>query len=132
MNATTTENRTNVLSASTLMGDKVVNPQGEHLGEIKELMIDPQTGHVGYAVLSFGGFLGMGDKLFAIPFRALVLQADRKEFVLDVPKDKLKTAPGFDKNEWPKSANRQWGTEIHTFYGVSPYWEVTPARATSR
>ena len=129
---TITETRTNVLSTSTLMGDKVVNPQGEHLGEIKELMIDPQTGHVGYAVLSFGGFLGMGDRLFAIPFRALELKADRKEFVLDVAKDKLKTAPGFDKNEWPKSANRQWGTEIHTFYGVTPYWEGTPARATNQ
>ena len=132
MNTTTTENRTNVMSASTLMGDKVVNPQGEHLGEIKELMIDPQTGHVGYAVLSFGGFLGMGDRLFAIPFRALQLKADRKEFVLDVAKDKLQTAPGFDKNDWPKSANRQWGTEIHTFYGVSPYWEGTPTPATNR
>lgn len=129
---TATEIRTNVVSASTLMGDKVVNQQGEHLGEIKELMIDPQTGHVGYAVLSFGGFLGMGDKLFAIPFRALELKADRKEFVLNVPKDKLKTAPGFDKNEWPKSADRQWGTEIHTFYGTTPYWEVTPVHATTR
>jgi len=129
---TITEPRMNVLSTSTLLGDRVVNPQGEHLGEIKELMIDPQTGHVGYAVLSFGGFLGMGDKLFAIPFRALELNADRKEFVLNVPKDKLKTAPGFDKNEWPKSADRQWGTEIHTFYGTTPYWESTPARVTDR
>lgn len=124
---TATENRTTVLSAKTLMGDKVVNPQGEHLGEIKELMIDPQTGHVGYAVLSFGGFLGMGDKLFAIPFRALALNADQKEFVLNVPKDKLKSAPGFDKSNWPKSADRQWGTEIHTFYGMTPYWETAPA-----
>ncbi len=129
---TATATRMNVLSASTLMGDKVVNPQGEHLGEIKELMIDPQTGHVGYAVLSFGGFLGMGDKLFAVPFRSLELKAERKEFVLNVPKDKLKTAPGFNKNEWPKSADRQWGTEIHTFYGVTPYWEATPARTTDR
>jgi len=124
---TATENRMTVLSTKTLLGDKVVNPQGEHLGEIKELMIDPQTGHVGYAVLSFGGFLGMGDKLFAIPFRALELNAGQKEFVLNVPKDKLKTAPGFDKSEWPKSTDRQWGTEIHTFYGTTPYWETTPA-----
>jgi sporulation protein YlmC with PRC-barrel domain len=120
---TTTETRNTVISASTLMGDKVVNPQGEQLGDIKELMIDPQTGHVGYAVLSFGGFLGMGDKLFAIPFSALELKADRNEFVLNVPKDKLKSAPGFDKNDWPKSADRQWGTDIHTFYGATPYWE---------
>lgn len=124
---TTSENRKTVLSTKTLLGDKVLNPQGEHLGEIKELMIDPQTGHVGYAVLSFGGFLGMGDKLFAVPFRALELNAGQKEFVLNVPKDKLKTAPGFDKSEWPKSADRRWGTEIHTFYGTTPYWESEPA-----
>ena len=129
---TMTEPRTNVLSTSTLMGDKVVNREGEHLGEIKELMIDPQTGHVGYAVLSFGGFLGMGDKLFAIPFRALELNPDRNEFVLNVPKDKLKAAPGFDKNDWPKSADRQWGTEIHTYYGTTPYWEGVPERSTNR
>jgi sporulation protein YlmC with PRC-barrel domain len=129
---TTTEIRNNVISTRTLMGDKVVNPQGEQLGDIKELMIDPQTGHVGYAVLSFGGFLGMGDKLFAVPFSALELKADRKEFVLNVPKDKLKAAPGFDKNDWPKSADRQWGTEIHTFYGTTPYWEGIPERSTSR
>ena len=129
---TATQTLPNVLSSSTLMRDKVVNPQGEHLGDIKELMIDPQTGHVGYAVLSFGGFLGMGDKLFAVPFRALELKTDRKEFVLNVSKDKLKTAPGFDKNDWPKSADRQWGTGIHTFYGTTPYWESTPAHVTSR
>jgi sporulation protein YlmC with PRC-barrel domain len=129
---TATETRMNVFSTKTLMGDKVVNPQGEHLGEIKELMIDPQTGHVGYAVLSFGGFLGMGDKLFAVPFRALELKPERKEFVLNIPKDKLKTAPGFDKNDWPKSADRQWGTEIHTFYGTTPYWESNPVHATNR
>jgi sporulation protein YlmC with PRC-barrel domain len=132
MTTTITETTVNVLSTRTLLGDKVVNSQGEHLGEIKELMIDPQTGHVGYAVLSFGGFLGMGDKLFAIPFRALQLKADRKEFVLDVAKDKLQTAPGFDKSDWPQSADRQWGTEIHTFYGVTPYWEATPTPVTSR
>lgn len=132
MTTNTMENSMNVLSTKTLMGDKVVNPQGEHLGDIKELMIDPQTGHVGYAVLSFGGFLGMGDKLFAIPFRALELRSEKKEFVLDVPKDKLKTAPGFDKNDWPKSADRQWGTEIHTFYGTTPYWENAPAQVSNR
>lgn len=127
---TMTETRTNVLSASTLVGDKVYNPQGEHLGEIKELMIDPQTGHVGYAVLSFGGFLGMGDKLFAIPFQSLELRPEQKDFVLNVPKDKLKNAPGFDKDDWPKSADRRWGTEIHQYYGATPYWETGNVRTT--
>lgn len=128
---TTTKTRTDVdvLSATTLIGDKVINTEGKTLGEIKELMVDPETGHVGYAVLSFGGFLGMGDKLFAVPFRALELRPEHKDFVLDVPKSKLENAPGFDKDDWPKSANRTWGTEIHTYYGVTPYWTTTPTTA---
>lgn len=127
---TATHEKVNVLSANTLIGDDVVNPQGENLGEIKELMIDPQTGHVGYAVLSFGGFLGLGDKLFAIPFQSLKLRPDQKDFVLDVSKEKLENAPGFDKDDWPSTTDRAWGTEIHTYYGVSPYWE-TNTRTTS-
>ena len=132
MTTLTKTNLNNVISASTLMGDKVVNAKGENLGQIKELMIDPQTGHVGYAVLSFGGFLGMGDKLFAIPFQSLQLRPDQHEFVLDVPVDKLKAAPGFDKNDWPKTADRKWGTEIHTYYGATPYWETRTVSTSNR
>jgi len=127
---TTTQNQPNVLSATTLLGDKVTNPQGEDLGEIKELMIDPHSGRVAYAVLSFGGFLGLGDKLFAIPFTSLKLKADKKHFVLDVPQERLKNAPGFDKNDWPNVADRKWGLEIHTYYGVTPYWEGSTSRVS--
>ena len=121
---TATRNDVNVLSATTLLGDKVTNASGEDLGEIKELMIDPQSGHVAYAVLSFGGFLGMGDKLFAIPFSSLRLRPDEENFMLDVPKERLKNAPGFDKNDWPNVSDRTWGLEIHTYYGATPYWEA--------
>jgi sporulation protein YlmC with PRC-barrel domain len=114
-----------VLSATTIIGDKVINPQGEHLGEIKELMIDLDLGRVAYAVLSFGGVLGMGEKLFAIPFQALQLRPDRHEFVLNVDKEKLKNAPGFDKNNWPSTADRTWGMKIHSYYGYEPYWETS-------
>ena len=126
---TTTQTRPQVLSASTLIGGDVNNPQGENLGSIKELMLDVDLGRVAYAVLSFGGFLGMGDKLFAIPFRSLRLRPDREDFVLDVPKERLKNAPGFDKDNWPHTADRTWGTEIHTYYGATPYWETGAPRA---
>ena len=78
-----------VLSASTLSSDSVKNRADEDLGKIKELMIDIPSGRVAYAVLSFGGFLGMGDKLFAVPWDALTLDEDRKCFVLDADKAKL-------------------------------------------
>lgn len=123
MTPTTTTTRSSVLSATTLIGDRVMNRAGENLGKIEELMIDLERGRVAYAVLSFGGFLGMGDKLFAIPFQALRLNKDENSFRLDVDKEKLKNAPGFDKNNWPSTADRSWGTQIHSFYGQRPYWE---------
>jgi sporulation protein YlmC with PRC-barrel domain len=112
-----------VLSAGTLKGDKVRNSAGEDLGKIEELMIDLETGRIAYVVLSFGGFLGMGDKLFAIPWEALRLDTDRHEFILDVDKELLKKAPGFDKNDWPDMADRSWGSGIYGYYGYRPYWE---------
>lgn len=123
MTPTKTTTRSNVLSATTLIGDRVMNRAGEDLGKIEELMIDLERGRVAYAVLSFGGFLGMGDKLFAIPFQALRLDKDQNSFMLDIDKEKLKNAPGFDKNNWPSTADRSWGTQIHSFYGQRPYWE---------
>jgi len=86
-------------------------------------MLDLEKGRVAYAVLSFGGFLGMGEKLFAIPFEALKLDSSREHFMLDVDKDKLKNAPGFDKTNPPKAADRTWGAEVYKFYGYKPYWQ---------
>jgi hypothetical protein len=111
-----------VLSASTLTSDSVKNRADEDLGKIKELMIDIPSGRVAYAVLSFGGFLGMGDKLFAVPWDALTLDEDRKCFVLDADKAKLEVAPGFYKDNWPDMTDTLWGEDVHSFYGQSPYW----------
>jgi sporulation protein YlmC with PRC-barrel domain len=111
-----------VLAADTLTGDKVVNRQQEDLGTIEHLMIDMEKGRVAYAVLSFGGFLGMGDKLFAIPWSALAIDTNEKQFILDVDKDLLKGAPGFDKRHWPDMADHAWGTDVASFYGAKPYW----------
>ena len=111
------------LSATTLIGDRVVNRKGEDLGKIEDFMIDPEQGRVGYAVLSFGGFLGMGNRLFAIPWEALKLAPEKKQFILDVDKKKLENAPGFDKDNWPDFADRQWGSTIYKYYGYSSYWD---------
>ncbi|NMG35152.1 PRC-barrel domain containing protein [Azoarcus sp. TTM-91] len=112
-----------VMAASTLEGDDVVNRLGEDLGKIKEIMIDVPSGRVAYAVLSSGGFLGLGDKLFAIPWSALTLDVNRKCFVLDVDADRLKNAPGFDKDHWPSMADTTWANEVHAYYGQRAYWQ---------
>jgi len=112
-----------VFAASSLIGDKVINPHKEELGRIEELMIDPYSGRVAYAVLSFGGFLGMGDKLFAIPWKALSLDAAGQRFILNISKDLLDRAPGFDKANWPDMSDPAWGAQVYTYYGHQPYWE---------
>ena len=113
---------TKVLSASTLSGNTVRNILGEELGHLEEIMLDLDSGHVAYAVLSAGGFLGLGEKYFAIPWQALSVDTENKEIVLDVSKDKLENAPGFDKDNWPETFNRSWVTEVHSYYGYDPYW----------
>lgn len=111
-----------VLSASTMMGDTVRNSEGQDLGEIEELMLDLDEGRVAYAVLSFGGVFGLGDKLFAIPWEALSLRPDEHAFVLDVEKKTLEQAPGFDEDNWPETADRRWMTNLYDHYGYEPYW----------
>ena len=112
-----------VMAADTLEGNKVKNPAGQDLGEIKHIMLDVPTGRIAYAVLSFGGFLGMGDKLFAIPWTALVLDTDQKCFILDSSQDRLEQAPGFDKDHWPAMAEEKWARNVHEYYRSKPYWE---------
>jgi len=110
------------LAASTLAGDKVFNLAGEDLGEIEDFMLDVESGRIAYAVLSFGGVLGIGDKLFAVPPEVLTLDQEKRCFILDADKNELKDAPGFDKNNWPDFADQSWGTSVYSYYGRKPYW----------
>lgn len=88
-----------------------------------EIMIDIPSGRVAYAVLSFGGSLHVGSKLFAVPWSALAVDEDKKCFILDVDKKTLESAPGFDKNSWPDMADATWAMGVYRHYGVGPYWE---------
>lgn len=109
-----------LMGANTLIGNDVFNHNDEDLGEIKEIMLAMRSGKVAYAVLSFGGILGMGEKLFAVPWAALILDTQNKRFVLNVEKETLKNAPGFDKDNWPNMADASWTKEIHSYYGIEP------------
>ncbi len=109
-----------LMGADTLIGNDVYNDQDEDIGEIKEIMLDMETGKVCYAVLSFGSFLSMGEKLFAVPWNALRLDTKNKRFILNVEKNRLKDAPGFDKSDWPNMADQSWSNNIHAYYGIKP------------
>lgn len=109
-----------LMGANTLIGNDVYNGNDEDLGNIKEIMLDVRSGRVSYAVLSFGGFLGMGEKLFAVPWSALTLDTENKRFVLNVEKVKLESAPGFNADQWPNMADASWAEGIHAYYGIQP------------
>jgi len=113
-----------VALSSKLIGESVINRRNEDIGKIHELVIDATDGRMAYAVLSFGGFLGMGNKLFAMPWRAFEFSSTENKLVLDVDKEKLEAAPGFDPDaKWPDFADRSWGATIHNYYGYPTYWE---------
>lgn len=102
---------------------EVKNPADEDLGKICEIMLDKVSGRVAYAVLESGGFLGMGGKLFALPWNSLNYDANKECFILNIDKERLKNAPGFDKDHWPDMTNRTWGASISEYYAVKSYWE---------
>ncbi len=110
------------LSAHTLIGDKVLNHDNEDIGKVEEIMIDILTGRVAYVVISLGGILGIGTKLFAVPWSAIRVDTDRQCFVMDADKELLKNAPGFDKDHWPETPSGQWYHDVYKYYAQEPYW----------
>lgn len=108
-----------LMGAKTLVGEDVVSTSDENLGDIKEIMLDMRNGQVAYAVLAFGGFIGLGEKLFAVPWQALRLDAANKRFILNVEKNQLANAPGFDKDNWPDMGDQSWVQQLNSFYGVT-------------
>lgn len=106
------------LTASSIMSDKVINPEGEKLGDVRDVMLDVREGKIEYVVMESGGFLGIGEKLFAIPYRLLSLDTANHAFVLDQDKETIENAPGFDKDHWP-------GTNDRNSYDDNSYWDNT-------
>ena len=107
-----------MLSAATITGDDVCNLKDEKLGTIQDIMLDIPSGTIRYAVLSSCVCLGMCDRLFAVPWSALKLDGEHKRFTLDVDVERLKAAPGFNKDEWPNMADSKWSSSIDSYYAT--------------
>ncbi len=107
-----------VVKSAEVVGVCVKNAQGENLGKIEELVIDKIKGNVRYAVLSFGGVLTLGEKLFAVPWQLLRYDDDKDCFIINVDKEKLKNAQGFNKNNWPDMADEMWNSNIYKYYDI--------------
>ena len=122
----------NIMAASTLDGNNVLSSDGDDVGKIKEIMLDVASGRIAYAVLSSGGFLGIGDKLLVMPRSALTLDTDNKCFRISATTELIRNAPGFDKDAWPSMADRVWASTVHQHYGREPYWANDRAHDVSQ
>jgi sporulation protein YlmC with PRC-barrel domain len=106
-----------LISASKVQGTDVYNTAGEHIGDLDDVMIDKASGKVAYAVVTFGGFLGMGKERRALPWSVLTYDTGKDGYVTGASDDVLRNTP--DLGDY---ADRNWGTRLHQHYGVSPYW----------
>ncbi len=117
-----TDETNRLIASNKVEGTEVYNRKGEHLGQVYNFMVDKYSGQVAYAVMSFGGFLGLGESYHPLPWKALTYDTRLGGYVVDLDKDKLQGAPSFSRNETPDWSNRDWGTRVHDYYGVQPYW----------
>lgn len=108
-----------IVNSNDVVGVEVRNRQDENLGEVEAIMLDKTSGQVAYVVLSYGGFLGMGDKLFALPWNIFTYDVSNDCFKIALDQDKLKNSPGFDKDNWPDMSSDTWKSSIRSYYGPS-------------
>jgi sporulation protein YlmC with PRC-barrel domain len=119
----TTEKETNSLIAtSKVNGANVYNTRGESVGSINDVMIDKQSGKTAYAVVSFGGFLGMGSDYYPVPWSTLKYDTRLGGYVTNLTKDRLQGAPSYARDADPGWGDREYETRVHDFYGAGPYW----------
>jgi sporulation protein YlmC with PRC-barrel domain len=118
------------MRASKLIGKNVTNSKGERLGEIKDLVVDTTNGNVQYAVIGMGGFLGVGDKLYAYPLERFERTTERGKLLLNVDKNKMKSAPGFDDKSWPDFGTAAYRGQVDAFYGTKSPTTARFARAS--
>jgi sporulation protein YlmC with PRC-barrel domain len=111
-----------LISSEKVSGTSVENTRGESLGHIEEVMIDKYSGRVAYAVLNYGSFLGMGGKLFALPWDTLKYDTRRDAYLIDIPEDRLRNAPSFDAGSEPRWGYRDYDKQIHDYYGSRADW----------
>jgi hypothetical protein len=113
-----------LIGANKVDGTKVFDVTGDELGKIHEIMIDKVSGKVAYAVMSFGGFMGLGENFHPLPWSALRYDTEADGYVIDMPKDRLQAAPAFKENERPMWTDRDYERRLHAYYNSPPYWQA--------
>jgi hypothetical protein len=118
-----TDETSALISSDKVEGTAVYDRAGEKLGSINSVMIDKISGKVAYAVMSFGGFLGMGDRYHPLPWHVLTYDTGQGGYVIDLDPSALEGAPTYETTDTPNWSDRRWGQQVHDYYGTRPYWE---------
>ena len=121
MDGSVNEN-SSLIAADKVQGTEVYNRSGENIGSIYDLMLDKRSGNVAYAIMSFGGFLGLGNNYHPLPWSMLKYDANMGGYVIDIENPQLEKAPAYAASETPAWGDEAYETGIHRYYGVPPYW----------
>jgi hypothetical protein len=115
-----------LIAANQVQGTIVYNTALEKLGSVEDVMIDKANGRIAYAVLRFGGFLGIGDKYYPLPWERLSYNTEVGGYVVDIDRDTLEGAPSYTDEATASWDDKAWGRDVHAYYGVHPYWDLMP------
>jgi sporulation protein YlmC with PRC-barrel domain len=113
-----------LIASNKIEGTPVYNRQGEHLGAVHHLLVDKITGQIAYAVISFGGLLGVGERYHPVPWKVVVYDLAKEGYMVDLDKQVLQGAPHFSEEELPDWKGDERGTHIHDYFQVPPYWHT--------
>ena len=119
--STTASGHTTIIAADKVVGTEVYNTAGEHLGEIHDVILDKVSGKVVYAIMSFGGFLGIGEQYHPLPWTTLKYDTNRGGYVVPLTRERLENAPMYGANGEPDWSDRQYGKTVYDYYGAGPY-----------
>jgi sporulation protein YlmC with PRC-barrel domain len=122
----TTNPSGHLIAANKVQGTTVYNTAMEKLGHVEDVMIDKASGRIAYAVLSFGGFLGIGDHYYPLPWEKLTYNTEVGGYIVDVDRDTLEGAPSFTDEATASWNDEAWGRGVYSHYGVDPYWDLVP------
>lgn len=114
---TTTNTVTSVVSSDRVLGTNVYNPNGDKLGSVEGLQIDKQSGKVHYAVMEFGGFLGVGKDVYPLPWDSLKYDTNLGGYVMSLTKEQLEAAPKYERDS-AQDYNDEYGRKVNEYYGV--------------
>ena len=112
-----------LLATTDLYRDNVYDLAGKFLGEIEELVLDIHSGHVAYALMAVGGFLGMGQKMIAIPWSTVTIDRVYQRCVVNIDLERLIDAPGLEGDSWPRMTDPRWAKQVYAYFGCKPDWE---------